>query len=460
MDFSSVDKLIGLVRDRPSLTPLAESPLLCAAICYLSRTRRGEIPDRAIKLYQQVCEQLVHRLDEQRLKADGLNQLAPALQGLDAESKLDLLAHLAQYMVLERTSVLEGGLASSQIRQALQQIDVVDDRDPNDVLRALQERSGVLRGRSEDEVEFAHNSLRAYLAARAFRDNEAVQQPIDAAIASDDPDLPVLVAALASTNHRVRLIEALIDKATNSDNKRALQIMALRCGAAGKLSTECRERLRSIEARIFPPQSALEAAQLAELGPRIAPLLMYSSEHSESEQAWCVRSLKLINGLAVGIALDSYLENTSEMVLDELAQAVNPLRIPRVLEVIRGAEAIAFRPLRHLREIHIEEVGSLDGANTINISRSLITDIYCLFCSTASTSLKDLSTLYLNGTSVTDLTPLKGLTSLSSLDLDGTPVTDLTPLKGLSSLSSLVLSGTPVTDLTPLKGLSSLKIFH
>jgi hypothetical protein len=133
---------------------------LCAAICYLNRVRQGEIPDRAERLYAQLCEQLVHRLDEQRLKKEGLARLVPALAGLDAERKIGLLARLAEFMVGERAAALDLERASRQIEAGLKEIGALDGREPKAVLRALQERSGVLRGRTEDEVEFAHNRLR------------------------------------------------------------------------------------------------------------------------------------------------------------------------------------------------------------------------------------------------------------------------------------------------------------
>src|SRR5687768_1833185 len=48
----------------------------------------------------------------------------------------------------------------------------------------------------------------------------------------------------------------------------------------------------------------------------------------------------------------------------------------------------------------------------------------------------------LSGTSVSDLSPLAGLTSLQSLDCFGTSVSDLSPLAGLTSLQSLDCSRT------------------
>ncbi|WP_437203690.1 leucine-rich repeat domain-containing protein [Planctomicrobium sp. SH664] len=60
-----------------------------------------------------------------------------------------------------------------------------------------------------------------------------------------------------------------------------------------------------------------------------------------------------------------------------------------------------------------------------------------------------IGTLWLRETAVTDLAPLAG-TSLVSLDIQGTPVTDLSPLRSLKSLERLNLAGSAVTDLTPL----------
>lgn len=59
--------------------------------------------------------------------------------------------------------------------------------------------------------------------------------------------------------------------------------------------------------------------------------------------------------------------------------------------------------------------------------------------------------LYLEKCGVKDLSPLSGMTSLRKLYLSGTPVTDLGPLRGLS-LVEMNLVETPVTDLGPLAG--------
>lgn len=58
--------------------------------------------------------------------------------------------------------------------------------------------------------------------------------------------------------------------------------------------------------------------------------------------------------------------------------------------------------------------------------------------------------------SVTDLTPLAGLTQLEELLIKETPVSDLTPLAGLTSLTRLHLVFDQVTDVRPLQSLTKL----
>ena len=75
-------------------------------------------------------------------------------------------------------------------------------------------------------------------------------------------------------------------------------------------------------------------------------------------------------------------------------------------------------------------------------------------------SVKHIEWLDLDGTEVSDLSPLSTLESLQSLDLDNTQVSDLSPLSALESLQSLHLNDTQVSDLSPLSTLESLQSLH
>ena len=57
-----------------------------------------------------------------------------------------------------------------------------------------------------------------------------------------------------------------------------------------------------------------------------------------------------------------------------------------------------------------------------------------------------LGELNLEGTAVSDLTPLAGMEYLEELNLNGTEVSDLTPLAGMERLERLFLEGTKVTE--------------
>ncbi|MCH8031447.1 MAG: leucine-rich repeat domain-containing protein [Bacteroidetes bacterium] len=65
--------------------------------------------------------------------------------------------------------------------------------------------------------------------------------------------------------------------------------------------------------------------------------------------------------------------------------------------------------------------------------------------------------LDLEGTQVSNLEPIKGLTSLLRLNLQGTQVSDLEPIKGLTNLTKLILKSTQVSDLEPIKSLTRLE---
>ena len=71
--------------------------------------------------------------------------------------------------------------------------------------------------------------------------------------------------------------------------------------------------------------------------------------------------------------------------------------------------------------------------------------------------LTKLTELYLGINSVKDLSPLAELTNLESLFLDSNGILNLSPLAGLTKLTRLSLSGNSIKDLSPLAGLTSLR---
>ena len=75
-------------------------------------------------------------------------------------------------------------------------------------------------------------------------------------------------------------------------------------------------------------------------------------------------------------------------------------------------------------------------------------------------SLTELKRLDLDGTQVTDLSPLAGLLRMQTLDLNSTQVTDLSPLAGMVEMQTLYLNSTQVTDITPLAGMVGMQVLN
>jgi len=73
---------------------------------------------------------------------------------------------------------------------------------------------------------------------------------------------------------------------------------------------------------------------------------------------------------------------------------------------------------------------------------------------------RNVEQLGLSRTGISELEPLRCLTSLQRLYLEGTHVTDLGPLVSLTKLQVLCVANTQVKDLSPLKALVSLKEIH
>ena len=63
---------------------------------------------------------------------------------------------------------------------------------------------------------------------------------------------------------------------------------------------------------------------------------------------------------------------------------------------------------------------------------------------------------YINSNSVSDLSPLAGLTNLTRLALDNNNITDISPLAGLTSLTRLWIYSNAITDISAVAGLTNL----
>ena len=95
----------------------------------------------------------------------------------------------------------------------------------------------------------------------------------------------------------------------------------------------------------------------------------------------------------------------------------------------------------------ITPLQNLTNLTDLNLGSNQISDI------TPLRNLTNLTRLILQYNRISDLTPLANLESLSHLSLIGNQINDITPIESLTALTTLYLDGNPIADLEPLRKL-------
>jgi hypothetical protein len=101
-------------------------------------------------------------------------------------------------------------------------------------------------------------------------------------------------------------------------------------------------------------------------------------------------------------------------------------------------------------EVDVTLIKDLKNLTSLNLWGTQVSDVSAL------KDLKNLTSLYLSSTQVSDVSALKDLKNLTSLDLYRTQVSDVSALKDLKNLTYLDLSSTQVSDVSALKDLKNL----
>lgn len=107
-----------------------------------------------------------------------------------------------------------------------------------------------------------------------------------------------------------------------------------------------------------------------------------------------------------------------------------------------------------LDDIGLYEVAKLTHLTSLRLDGTQVSDMSPL------ANLTNLKELYLYGTQVSDFSPLANLTNLTDLNLNYTQVSDITPLANLANLKELYLSGTKVSNVSPLANLTNLAYLY
>lgn len=503
-------RLVEQVQTTPALRILATTPLLCAMLCALNRMRRGTLPRRLPEICEAMAKSLAERQSVRYAGPPGEEKISldqktahPAYAMLSVGLRLELAGRLALAMQNSELGEEEGEVTedAASLRSTLLFDDAVklvaatvpsirelqdlqrgnEQKYARQIVEDLRDRAALLREPIEGRLEFSHNILKEYLAAKCLIKDRITPTGLVQLVSAESWGATLVFAASSFDKENIDLlIKELLSKAQDETTPdRAAGYFAIRCHDVvdlvdPDLSLAVNDTLPSF----FPPRTESEARAAAELGRMAVPYLHHRPKLSEDEEAACVTALDLIGGTQppsdVREALLTFQETRSHAAAVILARHVeNPLHLPYWLEVCMGNDPDLLEPVARLikslqgipfpRDVEairlmgaqindLSPLSKLTELRTLDLDDTNVSDLSPL------SELHALAVLFLNNTSVTDLSPLSKLHDLEMLNLNNTGVTDLFPLRSLSNLQYIYLRGTQVSDLSPLDEIPELKV--
>jgi hypothetical protein len=488
----SIDRLAASLMDRlrndAVLAPLSSNPLLCAMICALHQYRSGRLPENLRSTCEALCEMLLHR----RELESGLpmSPFPAPWPDLSYAQKRYITQNIAFFLLLEEKSALNTEEALTCVAAALDQLPNRTGSEAPVVLRALIERSGMLREarprstESHGMIDFIHNTFKEYLGG------ERVAARGEAALLADkcQRDPVWKRAALFAASSEVEgfpttLIRHLRSGAEakpgfnqlSKTEKRAINVFCLQCRAVAiSLDPNLNRELEVLITDLFPPRSLEDGQHLASLGEIAVPFLRLRSAFTELEAASCLRTLRLINNQSARDLIPEYLQDSRLQVVQELALWIDPLRIPALQQLMRTGVKVPdgirdqVTNLGFLREfvdfdhLNLESCSSietdtfpvLESVKTLSLSFSGAKDLRW------TPAFPNLSSLYLVSTQISDFHSIWHLPKLQTLDLTGCQAIDYRPLAQLKELSQLVANESRLVNLLMLEGMHSLRVLE
>ncbi|PJE96289.1 ATP-binding protein [Streptomyces carminius] len=273
--------LLAALRTKQDLGRLATNPLMCGLLCALHRERRGFLPQGRKDLYEAALSMLLERRDTERgMHRDGDLRLAK-------EPQLTLLQKLAYWMVRNDRAQMDRADALAVLEGVLPMMAYIE-AGPEEVLRYLLERSGLLREPVAGQLDFVHRTFQDYLAARALVEARDFPWLVDNAGRTELEDVVRMAVAHARPDERARILDGLLDLTTvGTTVRRAL--LALAClEQATELDPAVRNRVRSFAGELLPPQHRPTALALAEFGGSLVLELLPGPEGLADEVAEAV----------------------------------------------------------------------------------------------------------------------------------------------------------------------------
>ncbi|SEL41718.1 serine protease [Streptacidiphilus jiangxiensis] len=446
------DVLTEAVGRKQDLGRLATNPLMCSLICALNADRQGHLPSGRMALYDAALEMLLVRRDEER----GVDPASEGLALSEAQQQA-LLQRLAYWLIRNGQSELAREQALARIERALPQMPQIQGT-PEQVLRHLLVRSGLLREPAPGAIDFVHRTFQDYLGAQAAIEEGDLPLLVEHAHEDQWEDVIRLAVGHARRRERAELLTRILRRAeAEPAHADRLRLLAAAClDMAVELDPAVRDQVTAATAALVPPQDVEAAKDLAQAGPVVLELLPGPEGLDDATaQAVVVCATRCTSNRAIPL-LASYAHHPNIELRMELARAwpwfdteeygravITPLAEQEDLRLFVSsraqAEFVASLPAVH----RVEFVGPLgpDVVDLVPLGRlrelrfhenPLPTDLGLVRAAPLLTTF-----MLFNDTGQVDLAPLAGTAVKRVIVLSCTGVASLAALGAMPELEHL-----------------------
>ncbi|MFD4421883.1 NACHT domain-containing protein [Agromyces sp. NPDC058484] len=282
--------LLGIVRDRPAIRALCNSPLLGALICALHLQNGASLPSNRMDVYRTAIEMLVHKRDNDR-------RVRASTADVDFTERQIILRSFALWLHENGAADATRKDFDSRVERTLTQLHRVK-ASPDEVASFMLERSGVLREPISGRVDFVHRTFLEYLAASSIIDDDSIDKLIRMAHDDHWREVIILAAGHANSEQRAQLLRGLLKRGADTPRRtHRLFLLAVACmETSPQLPKALRGELEAALRKVLPPRNMTEAMAVASAGELAVPLLESFATSGATVAAASVRALSLIGG--------------------------------------------------------------------------------------------------------------------------------------------------------------------
>jgi hypothetical protein len=337
--------------------------------------------------------------------------------------------------------------------------------EPNEVLKFLVERSGLIRTPSEGRIDFIHRSFQEYLAGKAAIDNDEIGYLLEHS--TDDQFRAVIVMAVghALPWQADEFLRGLITQsaaasdasdAKSQKTSHQLNLLAIAClQTVRRIDPALREVIEGIAQNLLPPESFDVAPVLAATGPIVLDLMAERPPATPPQAAASIRVASLVGGRDA-MLLISDIAGQFDEIEDEVIRAWTEFDLSEYSSTVIPRMRWSGR-LTVTDHSLLPYLSNMIGLTELTVPAKVMTaptfprrPQSVRFLRTADNALAALKTLQ----GWDDLTSLEIYLNVLSLKLNVLrKFEDLECLRVVSSHSG-------VLDLTPLSKLLKLRVIH